>query len=234
MPFRPFPSRRHSLPRLDRDPGIGSDAGGDAWINSEVDYYRFVACLVSGAYRFSTSTPTGPLDTVLGVFQPTCTGQRLAYNNDAAPGNTDSDATLTLASGQKYFLAVTNLNGSLGGRSTSGRSTAPPSTTQGRRRTTREQTASDLGTLTTRFVAGNLVMADAADWYRFTTAGTGAADSSVRITFSNALGDLAHAAVQRSRRAGRQSAGRRGLRAGVARRAGGGGLLRAGLRLAVV
>src|SRR5262245_54368084 len=53
------------------------DAGGDAWINAEVDYYRFVAP-AAGTYRFTTSTPTGPLDTVLGVFDSA--GKRLAYN----------------------------------------------------------------------------------------------------------------------------------------------------------
>src|SRR5262245_2079733 len=43
------------------------DAAGDAWINSEADFYRFSAP-IAGTYRFSTATPVGPLDTVVGAF----------------------------------------------------------------------------------------------------------------------------------------------------------------------
>jgi hypothetical protein len=161
------------------------DAGGDAWINSEVDFYRFVAP-ASGAYRFSTSTPTGPLNTVLGVYN--AAGQRLAYNNDAAPGNTDSDATATLTAGQKYCLAVTNLVGTPGG-GYKWKIDGPASDDSYEENDSR-QTARDLGTLTSRFTAANLVMADAADWYRFTMAGPGTASDLVRIAFQHARGDL--------------------------------------------
>ena len=51
-------------------------------------------------------------------------------------------------------------------------------------------TASDLGTLTSRFLAANLVMGDAADWYKFTTAGPAAAGDFVQIAFRHDQGDL--------------------------------------------
>src|SRR5204863_7884010 len=50
--------------------------------------------------------------------------------------------------------------------------------------------ASDLGTLTQAKTVSNLVMADANDWYRFTTTSTGDVNSAVSISFLNSQGNL--------------------------------------------
>src|SRR3954470_21221599 len=83
------------------------DAAGSATIAStEVDYYSFVAN-TTGTYIISSTTPSSNLDTVLGVFS--ATGQRIAYNDDIAyPSNTDSSVTLSLVTGSRYYVGVTN------------------------------------------------------------------------------------------------------------------------------
>ncbi|HZN35065.1 MAG TPA: pre-peptidase C-terminal domain-containing protein, partial [Pirellulaceae bacterium] len=50
--------------------------------------------------------------------------------------------------------------------------------------------ARNLGTLTASATFNNLVMADAADWYRFSTTLTGTSSDNVRITFLHAQGDV--------------------------------------------
>lgn len=51
-------------------------------------------------------------------------------------------------------------------------------------------TARNLGTLTASTTIGNLVQADANDWYRFTTTARGTTASNVSIAFQDAQGDL--------------------------------------------
>jgi hypothetical protein len=51
-------------------------------------------------------------------------------------------------------------------------------------------TAKNLGTLTTSTTIGNLVQADANDWYRFTTTARGTTSSNVSLAFTHAQGDL--------------------------------------------
>lgn len=159
------------------------DASGDGWITSEIDYYRFVAP-ASGTYRFSTSTPVGPLDTVVGVFS--AVGQRLGHNNNAA-GSTDSDVSVPLAVAQTYFLGVTNLSGTPSG-GYKWRIDGATSDDSYEENDTRA-TASDLGTPTGKFLATNLVMNDGNDWYKFTM-GPGGSNDRVRIAFTHAQGDL--------------------------------------------
>jgi hypothetical protein len=88
----------------------GNDAQGSAAISSqEVDYYSFTP-KVSGTYRLSTTTPGSNLDTVIGVFNGS--GVRLAYNDDVGYWNTDSQRSLALVAGQRYYLGVTNYTSS--------------------------------------------------------------------------------------------------------------------------
>jgi len=54
-----------------------------------------------------------------------------------------------------------------------------------------QATASNLGTLTSATTINSLALADAADWFTFTTTGTGTSSDFVRINFTNSQGNLA-------------------------------------------
>ena len=51
-------------------------------------------------------------------------------------------------------------------------------------------TANNLGTITAARTISSLVMADSADWFRFTTSATGTSTSNVSISFLNSQGNL--------------------------------------------
>ncbi len=168
------------------------DATGKATIAStEVDYYSFVTS-ATGTYVISSTTPSSKLDTVLGVFS--ASGARLAYNDDIAyPSNTDSRVTLTLTAGTRYYVGITNYSTSSRGAYTwtiDGPATTTAPTDDAYENNDTFGTASNLGTLTASKTIGSLVMADAADWYRFTTSATGTSSNTVSIAFQNSQGNL--------------------------------------------
>src|SRR4051812_36834473 len=169
-----------------------NDATGTASIAStEVDYYSFTAG-ASGSYTISTSTPSSSLDTVLGVFSST--GQRLSYNDDISyPSNTDSRVTLSLTAGTKYYVGITNYASSSRGSYTwtiDGPSGTTTPTDDAFENNDTLSTAYNLGTLTASRTVNPLIMADSADWFRFTTSATGTSANTVAITFSNTQGNL--------------------------------------------
>ena len=132
---------------------------------------------LSGTYRLAASTPNSRLDTVLGVYSSA--GGRLAYNDDVSGSNRDSDLTVTLTAGSRYFFGITNYTGTSGGSYTwlvDGPTAATPGDDAYENNDT-FNTASNLGTLTSQRVVSGLVLADAADYFRFTTSGTGSATS---------------------------------------------------------
>lgn len=166
------------------------DATGNAAItNNEVDYYSFTAA-TTGAYRLSATTPTTSyLDTVLGVFNSS--GQRVAYNDDISSTNSDSNLTVNLTAGRKYYFGITNYSGSYNGTYSwlvDGPSSGPtddayePNNSFG--------VAANLGTLTSAKSITGLVMADSQDWFKFTMNGSGSSANYVRVSFQNASGDL--------------------------------------------
>lgn len=164
-------------------------AQGTASITAnEVDFYSFVAPS-TGSYRISALTPSSNLDTVLGVFN--AAGTRIAYNDDISGTNFDSQLSALLTARNRYYFGITNYSGKAGGAYTwqvAGPSGAPADDSFENNDSLAQ--ASNLGTLTAGRTINNLVMADAADWYRFTTAATGTASNSVAISFLNAQGDL--------------------------------------------
>jgi Bacterial pre-peptidase C-terminal domain len=118
-------------------------------------------------------------------------GQRIAYNDDIATNNSDSQVTVALTGGQTYFVGISNYTGTPNGAyswSIAGPGGAVRD--DGYEDNDTILRATDLGRLTARRTVANLVMADAADWFRFTTTAAGGAASYVRITFSHAQGDL--------------------------------------------
>jgi hypothetical protein len=169
-----------------------NDATGTASIaSSEVDYYSFTAG-ASGSYAISATTPSSSLDTVLGVFSST--GQRLSYNDDISyPSNTDSRVALNLTAGTKYYVGITNYASSSVGSYTwtidGPAGTTIPADDAFENNDTLS-TAYNLGTLTAARTVNPLVMADSADWFRFTTSATGTSANTVAINFSNTQGNL--------------------------------------------
>ncbi len=166
-----------------------NDGTGTGLISSnEVDYFTFVAP-VTGSYQVSTLTPLSNMDTVLGIFNSS--GARIAYNDDISTTNRDSQVTLTLSAGHRYYLGVTNYTGSANGVFTwSVDGQAVASGDDGFENNDTLSTASNLGTLTTAQTTSNLILADGSDWYRFSTTATGTASSSVSIAFQNAAGNI--------------------------------------------
>ena len=175
------------------------DAAGNASIaNSEVDYYSFVAP-TAGTYRFAATTPTSNLDPVLGVFNSS--GQRVAYNDDAN-GSTDSNLTVNLNAGQRYYFGITNYTGSGNGTYTwlvDGPNPTTPAPTPTPTPTPTDDAyenndsqaqAYNLGTLNNSQTINNLQMRDGQDWFRFTTTGAATSASQVAIAFTHSQGDL--------------------------------------------
>ncbi len=169
-----------------------NDASGTASIaTTEVDYYSFTAT-ATGSYVISASTPSSSLDTVLGVFSSS--GQRLSYNDDISyPSNTDSRVTINLTAGTKYYVGITNYASSSRGSYTwtiDGPAGTTTTTDDAFEDNDTLSTAYNLGTPTATQTTNNLVMADAADWYRFTTSATGTSSNTVSIAFQNSQGNL--------------------------------------------
>jgi hypothetical protein len=168
------------------------DATGTATIAStEVDYYSFVAS-ATGTYVISSTTPSSNMDSVLGVFS--VSGARLTYNDDIAyPSNTDSRVTMTLTTGARYYVGITNYSSNSRGAYTwtiDGPATTAAPTDDSYENNDTFATASNLGTLGASKTISSLVMADAADWYRFTTSATGTSSNTVSISFQNSQGNL--------------------------------------------
>jgi subtilisin family serine protease len=165
------------------------DAQGNASIaTTENDYYTFVAP-TSGSYTFRATTPSSNLDTVLGVFD--AGGYRLAYNDDTSYFNRDSQLTMSLTAGSRYYLGVTSYTGTPGGSYTwtiDGPAAVPGD--DGYENNDSFFQAANLGTVTGTRTISNLMMADAADWFRFTTTATGSSASRVSLSFQHAQGDL--------------------------------------------
>ncbi|MGD9648418.1 MAG: S8 family serine peptidase [Pirellulales bacterium] len=166
-----------------------NDAIGSAVITStEVDYYVFTAT-ATGNYQISTATPTSSVDTVVGLFS--ATGVRLAYNDNVSAPYTDSELTVNLVAGSRYYLGVTNYSAATRGEYywiIDG--PVPAALDDAYEENDSVETATDLGTLSAARTVGSLVLADSQDFFKFTTLGTGTAGSSVSISFQHSRGDL--------------------------------------------
>jgi hypothetical protein len=168
----------------------GYAAGNTSISSTEIDYYSFTANL-SGSHTISATTPASALDTVLGVFSSS--GARLAYNDNISGSNRDSRLTVNLQAGQRYLVGVTNFVSFSRGDYTwiiQGPSFTPPVGDDAYENNDTLATAADLGTLTSPRTISQLQMADASDYYKFTTTARGTNSASVSIQFQNAQGNL--------------------------------------------
>ena len=161
-------------------------SGFDAIINKEVDYFRFFAPM-SGVYRIAAQTPASDMDTVAAVFRRN--GTRLAFNDDVATDNSDSEFMVSLTAGQKYFLGVTNYRGKPAG-SYYWLIDGPGGTAVGDDAFEENDTFFEPADVAAPVTIPNLVMVDGADWYRFDLTNPGNAASYARISFLHAQGDL--------------------------------------------
>ncbi len=166
-------------------------AGSAEITHNEIDYYQFQAP-VSGTYRIQTTTPNSQLDTVLGLFNQS--GQRIAFNNDISPALRNSRVTVNLIAGRVYVFGITNLIHTPGRRynwsvQRLNLSSSTPIDDAYEDNDTLA-TAHDLGSLTQRRTISNLILADSADWFRFTTTGLGRENDYVALLFRHAQGDL--------------------------------------------
>jgi hypothetical protein len=165
------------------------DATGTASIAStEIDWYRFTAT-VSGSYSLEATTPSSSLDTVLGLYKSS--GKRVAYNDDISGSDNDSRVSVSLTAGKKYLLGITNYKGTPGGAYTwKIDGPAPPVVDDSYENNDSQTTAASLGTLTSTCTISGLKMADAADWFSFTTTAAGTSSNQVSISFVHSQGDL--------------------------------------------
>jgi hypothetical protein len=158
-------------------------ATGTASISAgEVDWYKVT--VQAGATTVLATTPASSLNTVIGLYN--AAGTRVAYNNDRSSADTDSRIYRNLAAGT-YYLGVTNLTGTAPSGSYTWSFTTPPPDDAYEPNDT-QAAAADLGTLTAARTVSGLALADASDWFEFTT--TAAGTGSVSLAFSNALGNL--------------------------------------------
>lgn len=132
-------------------------------INStEVDYFLLTPKWTA-TYEVRVNPTTGvALDPVTAIYSSK--GQRLALNDNAAPGTKASLTTATLTAGQAYYVAVTNQKVDRGGYSLSVQAKLTDDTYEDN---DTQQAASNLGALSAPRTIENLAMADSADWYRF-------------------------------------------------------------------
>ena len=92
----------------------GGASGAGININGEIDYYQFTATR-SGTDVFTAVSPGHTLNTVIAVYDSS--GHRLASNDNVAPGDTNSETSVTLTAGKRYSFGVTNeLSNSTHGR----------------------------------------------------------------------------------------------------------------------
>lgn len=148
----------------------------------EVDYYSFTPAWSSN-YTLQASKNASQIDTILGLYN--ASGSRVAWNDDISNSNTNSLVTASLVAGQKYFLAITNYTGTANGNYTLGLKATL--TDDAKENNDSLTTATNLGSLTAATTVSGLVMADTADYYKFTTSTAG---GTVVIQFNNAQGDL--------------------------------------------
>jgi hypothetical protein len=158
-------------------------------------YRNLAMSLDSSDYYRITLPATGTsLDTVAIDYQVAqgdldleivnAQGGRITSSQSAT--NEDKVSLKGLAAGNYYV----HVFGSNGARNPSYTMTFTHSFDDGFENNDTQGSASNLGVIDSSKVIDNLVLNDAADWYKFTTAGPSTAANNVQIDFNNADGDL--------------------------------------------
>jgi len=151
---------------------------------TEIDYYSFTPTW-SATYKFQASRNASSIDTVMALY--TSSGSRVAYNDDISSSNSDSLISTNLVAGQKYFIGVTNYTGEANGNYSL--DVTGLLTDDTRENNDTLATSYNLGTVSTATNFTKLVMADSADYFKFTTT-TATTGGLIKIDFKNTQGNL--------------------------------------------
>lgn len=148
----------------------------------EVDWYK-VSPAWSASFGFNAAKSGTRIDTIMALYSSN--GTLIAENDDISSSNTNSRFSTALVAGEKYFLGVTNYTGSATGKY---------SLAVGGQLVDDAYENND--TLAAAKLIANsstlkgLVMADAADYFKFTTTATTNSTALASIAFSTSMGDL--------------------------------------------
>ena len=183
-------------------------------VPTDVDIYSFQ---VTAGQRvsFNVDRPAGgTFDSFIRLFD--ASGSQLAFNDDGpTPGETNSVESyleFTFPTAGTFFVGVSGYgnssylpitgdgdrNGSTGAYTLVVAPVTSSVADDSFEDNDTQSQAADLGTLTSTRTVSNLVMADSADWFKFTTSGVGTSSSFVRIAFTNSSGNLDLALVSSS------------------------------------
>ncbi len=150
--------------------------------SGEVDWYK-VNPGWSASYLFNAAKSGTRIDTIMALYSSN--GTLIAENDDISSSNTNSSFSTALVAGEKYFLGVTNYTGSAVGKyslAVAGQLTDDSFENN--------DTLATSKSLANSATLKGLVMADAADYFKFTTTATTNSVAVASIGFSSVMGDL--------------------------------------------
>lgn len=162
---------------------ISADGVNFESLTGDQIHFRSFVAPTTGSYHLNT-TGHGGLDTVLAVYDSA--GTRLAYNDDFG-GSRNSDLTVSLRAGSRYYSGVASYYGASSGSYLL--YTDGPDDDVNEDNDTLA-TATNLGAITGPRTLSGLRLLDGGDNFRFQTTTTGTASDFVQINFTHALGDV--------------------------------------------
>ncbi len=148
----------------------------------EVDWYK-VSPAWSASYKFNAAKSGTRIDTIMALYSSN--GALIAENDDISSSNTNSQFGAALVAGEKYFLGVTNYTGSTTGKyslALAGQLTDDAFENN--------DTLASAKLIANSSTLNGLVLADGADYFKFTTTATTNSTAKAFITFASAMGDL--------------------------------------------
>ena len=150
--------------------------------SDEVDWYK-VSPAWSASYQFNAAKSGSRIDTIMALYSSN--GTLIAENDDISSSNTNSRFGTPLVAGEKYFLGVTNYTGSATGKY----SLAVGGQLVDDAYENNDTLAAAKSIANSQTMKG-LVMADAADYFKFTTTATTNSTALASIGFTSSMGDL--------------------------------------------
>jgi Leishmanolysin/Bacterial pre-peptidase C-terminal domain len=148
-------------------------------------------------YRFELPSTGTSSDTVQIGFNHAAGDIDMALYNAsgrlvAQSQSTSNRELISLAnqSAGNYYLQVYGYRGATNGQYNLGFSTASRVVDDRFEQNDTISTAANLGTVTQTLTQSQLVLADAHDWFQFTTTASGTSDNYVQVQFANNLGDV--------------------------------------------